>query len=525
VFTLGNVHRTIDHSCYDIPTSRFVVCVVELNSLITFFSTNPSAKLLSSPHAAYIVYFLHQHFKVDGNLSTPQSELQEQLNQFLETVHESNPSILRDRIETYLNHWSTGETRWLRRYYDSQHAESVYQLTPHSEDVLKFLNDVLDRSMRFVGTESRLKRIITTLNDLVVRGSDDPERRLDALINERDRINEEIRSIKSGETVSTHTPSFIREQFDGAISDLVSLQGDFRAVEECFKTITRDVQKQQAESTASRGEILGFALEAENRLKEEDQGVSFEAFVNLILSQSQQDELEQVIAQLDNMEELSHQSTDKQRIQGMVGSLSAEADKVLHTTRRLSATLKRLLDSRASTTRVRLASVLKDIRSAAAKHAANPPDIGMEVFTELDLQNVSQRTFWQAPIRFDAVDIQNDNPDGDDCIMAFRQLAGQKPLDWVSMQNCITSLFDEREQYSLQELLEQYPPEGGSVEVLGYLQLAHLNGHEVNSEQHEVVYLPSSESNPDGKLRPFEIPRVVFRKEQHAAATREGGPL
>ena len=108
----------------------------------------------------------------------PQSILQQHLNQFLEQVHETEPDVLRDCTESYLTHWSTGDTRWLRRYFDSQHAESVYQLTPDTEDVLKFLNDVLDRTLGFVGMESRLTRIIETLSDIAVRGSDDPQRRL-----------------------------------------------------------------------------------------------------------------------------------------------------------------------------------------------------------------------------------------------------------------------------------------------------------------------------------------------------------
>src|SRR5690606_29501506 len=98
---------------------------------------------------------------------------------------------------------------------------------------------------------SRLSRIIATLSDLVVRGSADPERRLAYLRAERERIDAEIRSIEAGHAVETHSPTAIRERFADAVSDLVSLQGDFRAVEESFKAITRDVQKRQAESVDS----------------------------------------------------------------------------------------------------------------------------------------------------------------------------------------------------------------------------------------------------------------------------------
>lgn len=259
---------------------------MNLDRLITFFANNPSARLLRAQHAPYIVHFLYQHFKKQGHLASLNSALQQHLGQYLESLHQTDPDVLREQPEAYLNAWSTGETRWLRRYYDAQHAESVYQLTHHCENVLTFLTGVLDRDLGFVGTESRLTRIIATLSDIVVRGSADPERRMEHLRSEKLRIEEEMRAIKSGQAVPTHSPTAIRERFADAVSDLVSLQGDFRAVEESFKSITRDVQKRQAESLDSRGSILGYALDAEDKLKEQDQGASFQAFVRLILSQS-----------------------------------------------------------------------------------------------------------------------------------------------------------------------------------------------------------------------------------------------
>lgn len=75
-------------------------------------------------------------------------------------------------------------------------------------------------------------------------------------------------------------------------------------------------------------------------MKSEDQGVSFQEFVRLILSQTKQDELEKMIGLLDKIAELSEQVDGKTRLRGMIASLSAEAEKVLTNTRRLSATLR-----------------------------------------------------------------------------------------------------------------------------------------------------------------------------------------
>lgn len=481
---------------------------VKLDHLIIFFSTNPSAKLLRATHSAYVINFLNQHFKVDANLTTRHSVLQQRLNQYLEQIHESKPEILREHADTYLTQWSTGETRWLRRYFDSQHAESVFQLTPHSEDVLKFLTEIMDRSLGFVGTESRLTRIIETLSDIAVRGSDDRERRLEHLRAERDHIELEIQSLESGEVVSTHSSTAIRERFSDVISDLISLQGDFRAVEESFKSITRDVQKQQTEAMETRGQILGFALDAEDRLKEEDQGASFKAFVDLLLSQSQQDELEKIIAQLEEMVELESQTEGKLRVKSMVSQLSQEAERVLNTTRRLNSTLRRLLDSRVSTTRLRLATVLREIQSAAVRQAEHPPELGINVFTELDLYNGLERPFWQTPVEFDIIDITHEEPDDNERFDAFRHLAEMQRLDWDAMRLNIASQVQFTERLPLSDLLEACPPLNGAIEMLGYIQIAHDEGHEVGEKSVDIVCIDT-----ENGLLELEVPHVVFLSE------------
>ena len=480
---------------------------MKLERLISFFAASPSAKLLRSTHAPYVIYFLNQHFKEGGNLASQQATLLQRLTQFLDDLHETEPDVLREAPETYLTNWSTGDTRWLRRYIDA-HGELTYQLTPHTEDVLKFLSQVLDQKFGFVGTESRLSRIIETLSDIVVRGSSDPNRRLEYLYAERTRIAHEIQTIEAGGEVTTHSPTAIRERFADAVSDLISLQGDFRAVEESFKNITRDVQRQQAEATDPRGSILGYALDAEDRLKQEDQGASFQAFVRLILSQHRQEQLERLIAQLDQIVHLAEHVDGKKRLQGMIGSLSAEAEKVLSTTRRLSSSLRRLLDSRASASRQRLATVLREIQVLAARQAECPSPTGVEVDVELDLLNVAQRTFWEAPIQFQAVPLSLQAPSDDERLLAFRELAEMRRLDWERMRSNIDASLRQQGQITLPDLLRLHPPHSGSLEVVGYMQIAHDDGHEVDHRIVDVITIDAAEN--DGTPQQFQIPRVVF---------------
>lgn len=173
--------------------------------------------------------------------------------------------------------------------------------------------------------------------------------------------------------MTTFAPTRIREQFGLAVRMLKQLQGDFRAVEEKFKEITRQVQHRQVQGLDTRGGILGDALGAEDELKRQDQGVSFFEFLRFIQSPQQQDRLQAIIQQLLHLRELAEQSEGLETIRHMVRGLLDEAKKVLQTTRRLSSSLRRLLDTRTQHERRRVTEVLRQIRVLAASMSDDPP--------------------------------------------------------------------------------------------------------------------------------------------------------
>ncbi len=149
-----------------------------------------------------------------------------------------------------------------------------------------------------------------------------------------------------------------------------------------------------------------------------------------------------------------------QRIRGMMGSLSDEAEKVLRTTRRLSATIRRLLDTRAGASRQRLAAVLREIRASATRLADRtlPSETVMEIFTQLDLMNATERSFWTAPIEFDETELTDHPPNEADRVAAFEHLAKLQRLDWAGMkQNVSNALRGDVERISLAELLTLHP--------------------------------------------------------------------
>lgn len=409
---------------------------MHLAKLLVYFGTSPALRLLKSPNAPFIVDFLDQQFKRANRITVPLSELHAALVAYQEDLRETYPDALRDRPETYLAGWCSSDTRWLHRFLEAGWDEPVYQLTPHTEDVFGFLDRALGQDFGFVSTESRLRLVIETLADLVVGASADPETRLSHLRAEKLRIEQEIKRIESEGLVTQYQPAQIRERFATAVSLLKQLAGDFRAVEEKFREISRQVQQRQSEGRDTRGGILEFVLDAEDVLKREDQGVSFYEFVRFILSPTQQERLRTIIQELGRIRELAEQADGLETVRRMIPLLLAEAEKVMRTNQRLSATLRRLLDVRAHRERQRAAQLCSEILGLATSLAADPPHdtVGVDVETKVAITSPFVRTFWSEPPRFTVVDVAEHEEDEQRRAEAFRLLAQMRRLDWRKMR-------------------------------------------------------------------------------------------
>jgi hypothetical protein len=475
-------------------------------TLSIYFDTSPAIGLLRADHSPFIVCFLYERFKRAHLIDIPHSELLPALAAYQELVHDAGHNALRDKPEDLLRIWSSSEKRWLRRHLEVGRTEALYQLTPHSEAVIEFVSQALQQDLTFVGTESRLRLVMQTFEELSIKASDDPEVRLKYLREEQSRIAAEIEDIEQGGQLKMLAPTRIREQFALAVRLLRELQGDFRAVEDKFKDITRQVQQRHVQGFDARGGILGDALGAEDALKSQDQGVTFFEFVKFIQSPQQQDRLRNIIRQLLLMRELADQTEGLETIRHMVRGLLDEAEKVLQTTRRLSASLRRLLDTRTQQERRRVTDLLRQIRILAAKMCDDPPrHIGFEIDGAIEISAPMSRTDWSPPLKFEQLDLTEHVIDEDLRRNLFLQFQQLRPIDWNAMRRQIRQALEPRGHCTLGEVLHDEPPEG-LIDVLGYLQIACDDGHQVRADATEQIVLP------DGNLglMALTIPLVTF---------------
>ncbi|QDV27899.1 hypothetical protein Q31a_62920 [Aureliella helgolandensis] len=487
------------------------------DALRTFFDASPTARLLRSDLAPLVIDFLNRTFKAGESISIGQTELRVMLATYQEELHEIEPEVMRGPPQRYATQWA--ENGWLSRFLEASSIEPQYQLTRYAEEAIRFVDSTLSKGNSLVGTESRLRLVIETLEDIVRGASADPNRRLEYLKLQRVAIDEEIAAIEAGKSVQVYRPSQIRERFQTAIDLLKALQSDFRAVEERFQSITRDVQQQQSTGDKTRGGILGFALDSEDLLKQQDEGISFFAFVAFLFSPTQQAALRKNIEEVQQLSALAEEHESLQHVRRMIPALLAEADKVMKTTARLSGTLRRLLDAQAAAHRVRLANVLRDIKQAALELRGQPPADGvLSLSADAGIASPLARTFWKPRATFDPQTPEEHVVDLSALRDAASALARLTRLDFRRLRRTIRDATYQGNSVRLATLLESTPVTGGVVELLGYLQIAHDDKHEIDSTLIDTICILETRHR-DRSLR-VRVPRVTFNPK--AVTTRPG---
>lgn len=490
---------------------------MRLDQLITYFNTSPAVTLFRSQNAAFIVDFLHQQFKAAGRISIPSSELVSALTTYCESIRDLYPQALRDRPDQYLAAWCAGDTRWLHRFLETGRNEAMYQLTPHTEEAFVIIDRAFQRAANFVGTESRLRLIMTMLSDLVSGASSDPQVRLAHLMEKRRSIEQEIEDIqRDGGVKPRYEAGAVRERFATAVAILRELLSDFRAVEDRFKEITHQVQQRHICGDEARGVILEFALDSEDALKQDDQGVSFYEFVRFLLAPEQQERLQELISEVCRLDDLAKHAEGLSTVRRMVPSLLADAEKIMRTNQRLSATLRRLLDATASIDRRRITQVLGDIRRLAMELAGTVASevVSITVDAGVTIASPVSRTFWQAPANLITIDLQENSVDESRRQKVFQRLAELDPLDWRALRrNIETAVRQLARPVTLGELIAGSSPADDVVELLAYFQIARDDGHLITREQSEEIVVGGRRGE---RKRLVEVPLVHFLPEPEA---------
>ncbi len=218
-----------------------------------------------------------------------QAELASALDDTLYAVRDQRgpTSYPKSAIE-YLNDWAANDKAWLRKFYPPGSDEPHFDLTPATERALAWLGALSERS--FVGTESRLLTLFELLRQMSEGSETDPEVRVQELQRGVMPSTPRSNAVRAGD-LPLLGDTALKERFTQFATLARELLADFREVEHNFRGLDRRVRERIALWDGSKGALLQDILGERDAIDESDQGRSFRAFWDFLMSRDRQDEL------------------------------------------------------------------------------------------------------------------------------------------------------------------------------------------------------------------------------------------
>jgi hypothetical protein len=258
--------------------------------------SNLSVQMIRLRNASWIFPFLYQVYKANELKSViPEEQLILSLSDTLQLMEEKAEDYEEaqivygeddiERSRKYILSWV--QKRILQDFQDNNGVVQ-YQLSAHTEKVFQWLQTLQTR--KHVGTESRFTALFTSLQDIIEHSEDDKTKRVELLKAKRAEIDKEIKAIELGIAPETYSNAQVRERLETFTRTSYELLSDFREVEDHFKQIHRNIVEQHTRAEQQKGAIVGYAFEAYDGLRNSDQGKSFYAFWDFLISKIGQEE-------------------------------------------------------------------------------------------------------------------------------------------------------------------------------------------------------------------------------------------
>ncbi len=474
-------------------------------TLVQLRRSHPGWRLLQADHAPLIASFLQQTFIAPNVRVMAQPELESRLEDVLFNLRETEgedafPRSARD----YLDDWAQNERGWLRKYYPPGSDEAHFDLTPATEKAINWLESLAQRA--FVGTESRLMTVLELLRQMVSGADTDTESRIRELEQRRHEIEADIARARDGE-IALLDDTGLRDRFQQASSTARELLGDFREVEHNFRQLDMQVREQIATWEGRKGELLAQIFGERDAIADSDQGRSFRAFWDFLMSPASQDELTQLLEKvfaLDAVQELNQDI----RFKRIHYDWLEAGEQTQRTVARLSQQLRRYLDDQAYLENKRIMQLLDGISTCALAIREQLPTGD---FASIDapgptIQLPMERPLYSPPVR---PVLDTGIRSGDTSDITTDALFSQFNIDKPRLKARIRQLLQNRSQVTLAEVVELQPLEQGLAELVAYLSIAGEDRHalfdDCNSEK--ICW-----RDPDGCLRQAELPRVIFTR-------------
>lgn len=468
----------------------------------------PLWKLLAADHAPELIGLL-QTLLLEGERRLPASVLHERLQQRLDALNATQLSRELPRTaQAYVAYWLA--QGWLERRLPESASEEEYELSRQATQAIRFIAGL--ETPANAATESRLSLVIQQLVQLAGQTESNPDARLDALRDERDRIDAEIAWIGAGK-VSPLDGKRALERTRDIIRLADDLAEDFRRVREDFEQLNRDFRERIIDDEGERGDMLQRLFAGVDVIGESDAGRSFQAFWNLLNDTGQSAQLDVALETV--LSRGFARKLDRQErtfLRGFTGTLLERGGQVHEVLQHFARSLRGFVQSRGYLEQRRLNQLLKQAQGEAlqlrdALHATHATGYTLGLSTSR-LRSLSQ---WRLHdprhqqvdgrvLRSEAAAIS---------LESVGDLVAQSEIDVRGLKRDLHALLADHPQLSIAQALEKKPAAQGLGSVIGYLSLGTRHGVVAEGELETVQW-----QGGDGAIRRARIPLIWFLKEK-----------
>ncbi|CAD6874691.1 DUF3375 domain-containing protein [Methylomonas fluvii] len=468
---------------------------------------HPAWRLLNSPHAPLVAGFLNRVFVVPNQRLIAQADLAEALEDELFGLREQfGNDIFPKSALDYLNDWAGNDKGWLRKFYRQGSDEPYFDLTPATEKAIAWLGSLTERA--FVGTESRLLTLFELLKQISAGSETNPETRIAELRKRRTDIDAEIARVEAGE-LAVLDDTALKDRFLQFTALARELLGDFREVEHNFRGLDRRVRERIALWEGGKGELLQDIMGERDAIADSDQGRSFRAFWDFLMSSRRQEELSALLEKVLALQPVAELRPEA-RLRRVHYDWLEAGEHTQRTVAELSRQLRRFLDDQAWLENRRIMEILHGIEAKAVALRDNQPAGEVMTIAEAaaDIELPMERPLHTPTVKPRIASLIPETGDDDlDATALFSQIV----IDKTQLARHIRHALQDKPQITLAELCRSRPLQHGLAELVAYLQLGGDSFKTtVDETTEDIIAWQTADGEGQEVSKQARLPRVIF---------------
>ncbi len=491
---------------------EFVNFVVMTDSaqITAILNSSPSVELLRLRNREAILVFLINTF-ANRQGAVGAEQMHSQLADYLEfrQIERDEDGALEVfdtyeiKAKKYIQHWT--DRGFLTNYQDER-GDVYYELSSYASKTIDWLSSL--KKEEYVGTESKFKNIFSLLKELVEFSNDDVETRIRLLEEKRDEIDRQLAQLRSGEDVKVFEAFEIVPRFKQLNQSAKELLSDFKEVEDNFKEITRTIYQKHAEGSLSKSDILAFAFDALDEIKDSQQGKSFYAFWSFLLNPGLQDEWEKLTHELYSM--LAHKGIPVQDLflKSMKMQLHKAGQRVYKANDKMADKLSRIIRESEASKAAATKQIIQDIKKSllALSKQGRIPELTMELELGVEISipferkltlELSEEQTYQARPRLAEEDLSQAGQ--------LNRLFAHAAIDKELLRKRIRALLREQSQLTLKDVIDQAGGlQRGLPELFGYMSIVREFRHTVSAERSQRIVFNKALN------KSILIPEIIF---------------